>query len=122
MLTRRIVIIEDELEVAESLKEYFESHGFEAAAASTGEKGLELIVSHKPHLVILDLRLGSGLSGLEVLRRAKAAKSDAEIIVVSAVNDLNVADMARGLGASGYLTKPFVIEELERLVVSQLKD
>ena len=117
----RLLLIEDELEVADYLRDYFKLHGVEVLTAATGEEGLQILESKKPDLILLDLKLGPGISGLEVLRKAKAAKSTAQIIVVTAVDDQNVADMARGLGAADYVTKPLVVDDLERVVLSRLK-
>lgn len=116
----KILIVDDEPDVTNSLKDYFQAQGLEVLTASSGEKGLELLNSEKPALVLLDMRLEEGLSGMEVLRRAKAAKSKAEIVVVTAVDDRNVIDLARGLGAADYLTKPFKLEDLKRVVLDRL--
>ena len=117
----RILIVDDELEVIDHLKGYFESHGLTVFTASTGERALELLEEHKPQLVLLDIKLGSGITGVEVLRRAKASKHKANIVVITAVDDRNVTDMAKGLGASDYITKPFSLEALEKVVLSKLK-
>ena len=120
-MAARILIIDDEPDVTTTLKEYFQQHHLEVLIASTGEEGLQLLASEQPALVLLDMRLGHGISGMEVLRRGKKAKTDAQIIVITAVDDRNVAEMAKGFGAAGYITKPFAIEELERVVLSRLK-
>ena len=116
-----LLIVEDELEVADSLKDYFVLHGVEVFTASTGEEGLEILANKKPTVVLLDMKLGSGISGLEFLRKAKAAKSTAQIIVVTAVDDQNVSTMARGFGAADYVTKPLTIPDVERVVLTRLK-
>jgi len=117
---KRILIVEDEADAANSLRDYFQAQGLEVLTASSGEKGLELLNSEKPALVLLDMRLQEGLSGMEVLRRAKQAKNKAEIIVVTAVDDRNVIQLAKGLGAADYLTKPFKLEDLKRVVLDRL--
>ncbi len=116
----RILIVEDEEEVTASLKTYLESRGLTVSTAATGEKGLELLKTEKPDLVLLDMRLKEGITGMEVLRRAKLAKSLAKFIVLTAVTDRNVADLALGLGAAAYLTKPFSLEALTRLLSPHL--
>ncbi len=121
MSTGRILIVEDDPDVSGYLKEFFELEGLEVFTAFNTEEGLALLASQKPSVVLLDMKLGSGASGLEFLRQAKAAKSNAEIIVVSGVSDVNVADMARGLGAAGYLTKPFEEKDLQEIVLSRFK-
>ena len=121
MNTPRLLIVDDEPEVTQYLKSYFDQKGIETFTAATGDEALELINSQQPSLVLLDIRLGKGVSGLEVLRRAKRAKSTAEFICLSAVEDQNIVDMAKGLGASSYITKPIVIAELDRIVLVRLK-
>lgn len=118
---KRILIVEDEAEAANSLKDYFQRQGLEVLTASSGEKGLELLNAEKPALVLLDMRLEEGLTGMEVLRRAKQAKTQALIVVLTAVDDRNVIQLAKGLGASDYLTKPFRLEDLKRVVLDRLK-
>ncbi len=117
----RILIIEDEPEVVRVLNQYFTQHGLEVLTAQSGEEGLKMIFEKKPELVILDLKLGEGVSGIEVLRRAKAAGAIAEFVVVTAVDDQNVTDLAKGLGAVDYVTKPVSTKDLERTILSRLK-
>lgn len=117
----KLLVVEDELEVADYLKDYFQHHGVEVFTASSGEAGLELLASQSPDVVLLDMKLGPGISGLEFLRKAKAAKLKAQIIVVTAVDDENVSDMAKGLGAVDYVTKPLTLQDIDRVVLSRLK-
>ena len=117
-----LLVVEDELEIVDYLRDYFKMHGVEVIAAATGEEGLVLLEQKKPDMVLLDMKLGAGISGMEVLRRAKALNTKAQIVVVTAVDDQNVADMARGLGAAGYVTKPLTMQEIEKVVLSRLKE
>lgn len=116
-----MLIVEDELELVDQLREYFQSRGLEVHTAQTGEKGLEKLSSEKPDLVLLDLKLGAGITGIEFLRRARAAKTAAQIVVVTAVDDENMVEMARGLGAVEYVPKPFSLSMLEKAVLPRLK-
>lgn len=116
-----MLIVEDELELADRLREYFQARGLAVYTAQTGEKGLELLFSEKPDLVLLDLKLGEGIAGIEFLRRARAAKTAAQIVVVTAVDDENMVEMARGLGAVDYVPKPFSLAILEKTILLRLK-
>ncbi len=116
----KLLVIDDELEVTDFLKGFFEKHALEVFTAATVEEGLNLLQSSQPDLVLLDLRLGP-VSGLEFLRLAKPLKTQTPVIVLTAVDDQNVAEMAKGLGAVDYLTKPFFVGDLERVVLSRLK-
>ena len=117
----KLLVVEDELEVVDTLKDYFKHHGVEVFTASSGEEGLTLLSEHGPDVILLDMKLGAGISGLEFLRKARAAKTTAQIIVVSAVDDDNVSTMAKGLGAVDYVTKPLTLKEIDRVVLSRLK-
>jgi len=116
-----VLIIDDELEVIDHLKDFFDLRGFRTATAATGEEGLKLMEQEKPTLVLLDMKLGAGISGMEVLRQAKQNKSDSQIVVITAVDDQNVASLSIGLGAIDYITKPFKVMDLEKIVLSHLK-
>ncbi len=122
MENKQILIVDDEPDVTSYLRSYFQQHQFEVLTASSGEAGLSLLLLKKPAIVLLDMKLGDGLSGMEVLRRGLAAKTGAQIIVVTAVDDKNVATLAMGLGATDYLTKPFMLDELEQIVLNRLKE
>ncbi len=116
-----LLVIDDEQEVTGYLQEYFKRRGVEVLAAANGEEGLALLRSANPGFVLLDVRLGKGLSGLDVLRQAREEKAASEIIMLTALEDTATAETAKSLGAADYITKPFILEELERVVLSRLK-
>ena len=117
----KLLLVEDELEVVDYLKDYFQHHGVTVFIANTGEAGLGMLASQVPDVVLLDMKLGAGISGLEFLRKAKAARLNSQIIVVTAVDDENVANMAKGLGAADYVTKPLTLQDIDRVVLARLK-
>ena len=116
-----LLVIEDELEITDYLKEYFTRRNVHLLHAPGGEEGLALLEKNHPDLLLLDLKLGSGISGIEVLRRVRAMKSPIPIIVVTAVDDPNVEILVHGLGATDYVLKPLKLEDIERVVLSRLK-
>ncbi len=73
------------------------------------------------NFVLLDIKLGAGITCIEFLRKARAAKASAQIVVVSAVDDENMVEMAKGLGAVDYVPKPFSVATLDKVVLSRLK-
>ncbi len=117
----RLLVIDDEQEVNDYLKEFFQRHGVEVLTAASGEEGLALLVSSNPSLVLLDIRLGRGLNGMDVLRQAREGGVRSEVIMLTAMEDRATAETAKRLGATDYITKPFILEELERVVLSHLK-
>jgi DNA-binding response OmpR family regulator len=119
MTTQRILIIEDEPEIANYLRRGLVLEGFQVTVAGDGPMGLSAARETPHDLVILDLML-PGIDGLEVARRLRAA-SDVPIIILTARDA--VADRVRGLenGADDYLVKPFAFEELLARIRVQLR-
>lgn len=105
-----LLIVDDERAIQRFLRPALEENGFDVVEASTGKSALDLAVSKKPDLILLDLSLPD-LDGLEVLERLREWTS-APVIVVSARGQ--EIDKITGLdaGADDYLTKPFGVEEL----------
>ena len=103
-----ILVVEDEEDLRDIIIYNLEREGYETVGVESGEEGLELAISLKPDLVILDLML-PGMNGMDVCRKIKQ-DSDTQhipIIIVSAKGE--EADIVSGLelGADDYLTKPF---------------
>ncbi|HET9261156.1 MAG TPA: response regulator transcription factor [Acidimicrobiia bacterium] len=115
----RILIVEDEPGLAESVRYALETEGFEVDVANTGVSGLEKARRGDPDLVLLDLMLPE-MSGLDVCRLIRSS-SDVPIIMLTAKD--SEADKVTGLelGADDYMTKPFSIRELIARVRAHLR-
>jgi two-component system response regulator RegX3 len=115
----RILIVEDEESLADSVRYNLEREGYVVTVAPDGRRALERFRAEQPSLVILDLMLPE-VSGLD-LCRAIRAESDVPIIMVTAKD--SEADKVTGLelGADDYLTKPFSVRELVSRVRALLR-
>ncbi len=115
----RILIVEDEESLADSVRYNLEREGYAVTVASDGRRALERFRAEQPTLVILDLMLPE-VSGLD-LCRAIRAESDVPIIMVTAKD--SEADKVSGLelGADDYVTKPFSVRELVSRVRALLR-
>ena len=115
----RILVVEDEGSLADSLRYNLEREGFAVSVAADGQTALTRFREEQPSLVILDLMLPE-LSGLDVCRAIRAASS-VPIIIVTAKD--SEADKVTGLeiGADDYVTKPFSIRELISRVRAHLR-
>jgi two-component system, OmpR family, response regulator RegX3 len=115
----RVLIVEDEPSLLESMRYALEVEGFDVHTASTGREGLEQARNSNPSLILLDIMLPES-SGLDVCRQIRAV-SDVPIIMVSA-RDAE-ADMVAGLelGADDYVTKPFSTRELVARARAQIR-
>lgn len=127
----RILIIEDELAIAELEKDYLELSGFEVEVETSGDIGLRKALEEDYNLIILDLMLPN-IDGFEICKRIREVKN-IPILMVSAKRDDIDKIRGLGLGADDYMTKPFSPSELvarvkahlaryERLIGSGIKE
>jgi len=109
----KILIIEDEADIAKMVSLRLENNDFSVLQADSGERGLDLIRERKPDLVLLDLML-PGIRGLDVLRfiRKRPETAKMPVLIVSALGEEH--DVVAGLenGADDYLSKPFSMSVL----------
>ena len=108
---RRLLVIEDERDIAHLLELHLRDLGHEVALAHTGPAGLARAEAARFDLIILDLRL-PGLDGLEVCRRLRQHKNYTPILMLTAKSTETDRVLGLELGADDYLTKPFSIPEL----------
>lgn len=109
-MSNRILVVEDEAEIASYIRRGLVAEGFNVEVAADGMRALQTAREHMPDLVVLDLML-PGIDGFEVAKRLRAV-SDVPIIMLTARDA--VADRVAGLesGADDYIPKPFAFEEL----------
>ena len=107
---KKILIIEDDVSIAELERDYLEINGFEVAIETTGDKGLLKAKQNQYDLIILDLMLPI-IDGFEICRQIRSLK-DTPIIMVSAKKEDIDKIRGLGLGADDFMTKPFSPSEL----------
>lgn len=116
----KILVVEDELELQESIVASLRKEGYVVETASTYLSAVDKVVDHDYDCILLDIMLpgGSGLKVLEELR--KLGKSD-RVIILSAKDSLDDKIQGLNLGADDYLTKPFHLAELHARIKSVLR-
>ncbi len=118
----RILIIEDDLDVADMLTSYFREQGYEVQTANWGEDGLRACQVSPPDLVILDIRLPD-IDGYEVARRLRGNLRTARIPIIFLTERKRRSSLIKGLelGADDYISKPFDLQELRLRVRNVLR-
>ena len=107
----RVLVVEDNANLAFGLTRSLESEGYEVEAAEDGSKGFDLARNTNPDLVVLDLML-PGMDGYTILKKLRAEGKDVPVLILTARGE--EADKVFGfrLGADDYVTKPFSLSEL----------
>lgn len=118
-MAKRILIVEDDLDILRLLKRELEEAGFEVLAYDSGMRGLTAVREEEPDLVILDLGLPD-ISGQEIARRVRRT-GDTPILILTAADEVGTKVEMLNAGADDYLAKPFKFEELLARVRTRLR-
>lgn len=118
----KILIVEDDLDVAEMLNAYFRVQGYDVFTVNWGEDGVRAAQTVLPDLMILDIRLPD-IDGYEVARRVRIDRRTNEIPIIFLTEKRERIDRLQGfeVGADDYITKPFDVQELRLRVRNALK-
>ena len=116
----KILIIEDETELLETLKQFLEDENYTVETAHNYHSGLDKIVSYDYDCILLDIMLPGG-NGLNLLKELKSMNKANSVIIISAKNSLDDKIKGLNLGADDYLTKPFHLAELNARIKSVLR-
>lgn len=118
----KILIVEDDLDVAEMLNAYFRVQGYDVFTVNWGEDGVRAGQTNLPDLVILDIRLPD-IDGFEVARRLRSDRRTHDIPIIFLTEKRERMDRLQGfeVGADDYITKPFDVQELRLRVRNALK-
>jgi DNA-binding response OmpR family regulator len=119
---RSIIIVEDDEDIADSIRYNLEREGFRVRLATTGEDALNLILDRPPNLILLDLNLPY-MNGFELCRRLRAEATTTRVPILMLTARAEEADKVLGLnlGADDYITKPFSMRELVARVNAALR-
>jgi response regulator RpfG family c-di-GMP phosphodiesterase len=107
----RILLVDDERGIRQSLSTYLEHHGFEVDTAEDAEAALALFKRHRPDMVLTDISM-PGPSGLDLLQQIKEEDPSVEVIMITAYLDISFAIQAMRRGAYDFFTKPFNFEKV----------
>jgi two-component system, NtrC family, nitrogen regulation response regulator NtrX len=107
----RILVIDDESAIRDSLRMILEYEGYEVQGAATGQDGLTLVDRDQPELVLLDIKM-AGMDGLEVLQRLKAGHEALPVVMISGHATVTTAVEATKLGAFDFIEKPLSTERV----------
>ena len=114
-MSAKVLVIDDEAVICRFFQRILTTMGYEVSTASGGREGLAEIKRNPPDLLFLDIRMPS-MDGLECLRGARKIKRTLPIVMITGFGDLDSAQEAMRLGADEYISKPFDLQEIRRLI------
>lgn len=114
-----ILVVDDEVEVCEFLKEFLELKGYTVLTVSSGLEALRDVQEQSFDLVLLDIEMG-GMNGLETLRRIRGCDRQLSVIMLTSVQDDEIAKETLREGAQDYLVKPLNLPYLELSILAAL--
>jgi len=118
---KRVLIIDDEIDICGFIKEGLSSINYYCRYAATVEKAVKLLETDEFDAVLLDIRLPEK-NGIEILKKIRSFDPEAVVIMLTAVKDLETAVDTMKLGASDYITKPFNIERIDEALKEAFKN
>ena len=111
-MSASILIVDDEVEIVDQVKEYFEEEGLSVMTAETGAEGIKILKEKQPNILILDMKLPD-MPGIQVLKASKEESPLTKVIVMTGYVDQIMIDQAEELGRDIFLQKPFDLEKLK---------
>ena len=115
--TQKLLLVEDEEELVRIVETYFQDEGFEVRIALNGIEGLKAVRDFKPDVIVSDVKMGQ-MDGFEFFEALKKLPEFGKtpFIFLTIMDDKSSVERATRLGASGYMTKPFDVEELHEKI------
>lgn len=116
-----VLVVDDFADTRRMMKQFLELEGYRVAEAAGGEEVVEVALSERPHLILMDLSM-PGIDGLTAARRVREEPGlcGTPVIIISALDTLEVRSEVVGAGY-GYVPKPFDFDQLKTLIGSILK-
>jgi len=114
-----LLVVDDEREICDFLKAFFEERNFQVRTATSGEAAIQEVEKAQPQIVLLDIHM-PGMDGMKALRQIKQKHPNVKVIMVTAIETREKIEEAMRLGADNYITKPLSLEYLEKDVQEKI--
>ena len=108
---KKVLVIDDEPAMGEVIQDFLDQNGFKTFTATHANQGLEIVEKENPDVILLDIIMPE-VSGLDCLKKIKASHPNTIVIIISGLQDQEIAKQALKEGAYDYLTKPFELSYL----------
>ena len=113
----KLLVVDDEVGVCDFVKNFFKERDFEVFVAQDGKEAVSLFESRRPDIILMDLKMPV-MNGIDALKEIRNLSNAARVIMVTAIEDIEQIEEAKRIGATEYITKPLLLEQLERIVLT----
>ena len=113
----KLMVVDDETEICDFVQSFFKERNFDVFTANNGREALVLAEVREPDIIILDMKMPL-MDGMETLKELKKKAYKGKIIMVTAVEEADKIEEARSYGVVDYITKPLVLGQLAKVVLS----
>ena len=113
----KILVVDDEVDICDFVKNFFKERDFEVFVAYDGKEAVSLVKAREPDIVLLDIKMPI-MDGIEALKEIRKISPNKKVIMITAVEDADKMEEARKQGVTEYITKPLLLEQLERTVLT----
>ena len=115
----KILVVDDEQDICKTIKDALEKEGYVVEIAGSGNEALSLFKSVKPDLVLIDVRMPE-MNGVDLLKKLREIDKDVPVAMITAYEDMALAEESLKLGAYDYIKKPFDLNYLRQSVLSKV--
>ena len=120
MAKHRLLVVDDQVGIVSFLYDFFSRKDYEELQATSGRSAIQVVRKEHPEIVLLDIKLGWGMNGMEVLKQIKEISPKTRVIMMTSVADEDVIKQAFDIGADDYVIKPFSLHYLEKVVMMKI--
>jgi two-component system response regulator (stage 0 sporulation protein F) len=120
MTKHRLLVVDDQIGIVSFLYDFFSRKDYEVLQATNGRSAVLVVRKEHPDIVLLDIKLGWGMNGMEVLKQIKEIAPKTRVIMMTSIADEDIIKQAFDTGADDYVIKPFSLHYLEKVVMMKI--
>ncbi|MFH1846688.1 MAG: response regulator [Candidatus Omnitrophota bacterium] len=117
----KLLVVDDEVDICDFVRKFFSERNFEVLVAYNGKEAVDIVKAEKPAIALLDIKMPI-MDGMEAVKAIRKIDEDIKLIMVTALDDIDRAEEAKKHGVLEYITKPLLLEQLERIVLTVSKE
>ncbi|MFC1570761.1 response regulator [Candidatus Omnitrophota bacterium] len=116
----KLLVVDDQYGILAFLNDFFTNKDYEVLQAAKGREAINIVKKERPSIVLLDIDLGWGRNGMQVLEEIKSIAPEVGVIMMTGESDEDIIERAFSLGADDYIVKPLSLSYLERVVLLKI--